>query len=529
MGLGRGARGVSEEKVLNLTWAPPGPVAERFMKFRGKRVHVLNGPVGSGKTTAVLIKAVMLAREQRISQRHRILIRGRAAPSPARMFKLTVVRDTYRQLWRSTLPSWWKRVPKEVGDWSGAEGGPAVHRVPFGLADGSVVDFVADFVAIGDNDIEEFMRGYEPTCWYLNEGDLFAREVYSWARTRWGRYPDTADGGPTWWGILIDCNAPQLGSWMYDEIFLKTPDDVELFRQPSGFDPRAENMANLPPGYYEEMAAGMPEGMIDRMIRNKPGFSMAGKPVHREFNDALHVADRPLEPIPGLPLYIGFDAGLDPAAAVGQKLGNGRWHIIDEIVSEHGTGALRFARNVNELLRERYGDWQMQPLNPATWPAGWNNAAARTRGKIRGWADPSAAYGADKQDEADQTWIDLVSYHTGIRIEPCATNDTTTRREGLRRVLTLMPDGKPAFVLSPRCEKLRAGLNGGFRYRKMQLGGAEERFTDEVEKNAFSHPCEALEYLMLGGGEGAEIHERRQRGWDVRGLPRSEAPGWSPI
>jgi hypothetical protein len=93
-------------------------------------------------------------------------------------------------------------------------------------------------------------------------------------------------------------------------------------------------------------------------------------------------------------------------------------------------------------------------------------------------------------------------------------------------VLTLIPDGDPAFVLSPRCRALRAGLNGGFRYRKMQLAGTEERFTDEVEKNQFSHPCEALEYLMLGGGEGAEIHERRQRGWDVRALPRQVADDW---
>lgn len=519
---------MSGERVLNLTWAPPGPVAEQFMKFRGKRVHVLNGPVGSGKTTAVLIKAVRLAMEQRVSPRQQMLIRGRATPSPARMFKLTVVRDTYRQLWRSTLPSWWKRVPKEVGDWSGAEGGPGVHRVPFGLADGTVVDFVADFVAIGDNDIEEFMRGYEPTWWYLNEGDLFLPEVYQWARSRWGRYPDIADGGPSSFGVLIDCNAPTLGTWMHD-MMLRQPDDVEWFRQPSGFDPAAENKANLPEGYYEEMSAGWPEAMIDRMIRNKPGFTMAGKPVHGDFDDGRHVSDRVLEAIPGLPLYMGFDAGLDPACAIGQKLGNGQWRIIDEVVSEHGTGALRFAGNVNQLLSERYRDWQMRPLEPQTWPAGWNNAAARNRGKIRGWADPSAAYGADKQDEADQTWIDLVSYHTGVRIEPCATNDTTTRREGLRRVLTLSIDRQPAFLLSPRCEKLRAGLSGGFRYRKMQLGGAAERFTDEVEKNAFSHPCEALEYLMLGGGEGAEIHERRQRGWDVRNLPRGEDPRWSPI
>jgi hypothetical protein len=53
----------------------------------------------------------------------------------------------------------------------------------------------------------------------------------------------------------------------------------------------------------------------------------------------LHVAPAEIAPVPGLPLAIGMDAGLDPAAIIGQKLGNGHWLILDELVSEHGTGA----------------------------------------------------------------------------------------------------------------------------------------------------------------------------------------------
>ena len=110
--------------------------------------------------------------------------RRQVSPIPVRRFKVTVVRYTYRQLWRSTLPSWWKRVPKDVGEWSGAENGPASQKVDMVLGDGTALEFIADFIAIGDNSIEDVMRGYEPTCWYLNEGDLLAREVYQWARTR---------------------------------------------------------------------------------------------------------------------------------------------------------------------------------------------------------------------------------------------------------------------------------------------------------------------------------------------------------
>lgn len=509
---------------LRLDWKSPGPVSSRFMAATG-RVQVLNGPVGGGKTTTVLVKSIKLAQLQRPSPR-RAITGADGLRRPVRMFKLCIVRDTYRALWRSTLPSWWKLMPRHIGVWEGAANGPASHRINFTLPDGSIAEFIADFLAIGDNSVEDAMRGYEPTAFYLNEFDRLHWEVYLWCRTRWSRYPSMADGGPSWYGILADCNAPQIGTPLYDEIFLRTPEDVELFRQPSGLSPEGENLQNLAGGYYTEMVRGMPETLIDRMIRNRPGFSLAGKPVHPEFNDQAHVADHELEAVPGIPLILGFDAGLDPAAIIGQKLGNGRWHILDEVVSEHGTGAIRFSRNLNELLRERYGDWQLQPLGDYA-PTWQRPGEALSRGKIRGWADPSAQWGADRQ-EAEQTWIELVSYHTGIRIEPAPSNDTTTRREGLRRVLTLMPDGKPAFVLSPRCQTVRAGLNGGFHYRKMNLAAAvEDRWTDEVEKNSFSHPCEALEYLMLGGGEGAEIHERRQRGWDARNLPRQAVDDWT--
>jgi hypothetical protein len=32
-----------------------------------------------------------------------------------------------------------------------------------------------------------------------------------------------------------------------------------------------------------------------------------------------------------------------------------------------------------------------------------------------------------------------------------------------------------------------------------------ERYEDKPEKNEYSHPCEALEYGLLGGGENAKL------------------------
>src|SRR5690606_4374202 len=128
----------------------------------------------------------------------------------------------------------------------------------------------------------------------------------------------------------------------------------EFHRQPSGFSPQAENRENLPPGYYEAQAVGQPDWYVRRMIRNEFGYSRDGRPVYPEFSDARHVAAEALRPGPGLRLVIGADAGLTPAATIWQRLPNGQWRCLDELVAESGAGmgAKRFGEALNRLLAE---------------------------------------------------------------------------------------------------------------------------------------------------------------------------------
>jgi hypothetical protein len=457
---------MSDAGTINLAWEPPGPVAEAFYASTA-RIQLINGPVGSGKTTAALMKGVKIARQQRPSRRYRIRD-PKGEFVPVRHVRMTVVRDTYRQLWRSTIPSWWKRMPQSLGTWTGGLNAPATHRVPMFPGDGTGVDLHVDFAALGDLDVEEFMRGYEPTFWYLNELDLLAQEVMAFALGRAGRYPDAADGGPTWYGVLADCNAPEFESWLYREIFLKTPAEraalgIDLFIQPGGRDPGAENLANLPADYYEPKA-GQAEWYIARMIDNKPGYSRAGKPIYPEFNDRLHVAPGELELVPGLPLGIGIDGGGSPAAVFGQRLPSGRWYIIDELITEHGTGPMRFGDLLAQRLRERF------PNAP----------------KVQGWADPSTTYGADVKS-GEKNWKEIVESRTRIRIDPAPSNAPSVRWEAVRKPLQTLIDGEPAFKLSPRCRVIRAGFNNGYHFRRMQVPGAE-RFDEQAEKNDYCVP-----------------------------------------
>jgi hypothetical protein len=517
--LGRGGRAMSE--LVNLGWEPPGPISERFVLSEAPN-PILNGPVGSGKTTTNFFFHLNKAMLQKPSLGHGIRLKGEAGRRALRRYWMTVLRDDYRQLWRSTIPSWQQQFPPENG-WTGATNAPAKHQLTFPLDDGSAVEFTAEFVALGDNNIEDFMRGYQPTAFFLNEIDLNHPDVLKHAGFRAGRFPPMREGGPSWYGITGDCNAPILDSWFYNDIYLMRNEASGFFRLPGGTDPGAENRRNLPPEYYDRQIAAIGDPyLIKRMVHNQPAPSRSGKPVHEEFDDQAHVAPRDLDPVPGLPLLIGMDAGLDPAAVIGQKLGNGRWLILDEMTTEHGTGPKKFSRLLNELLAERYPRWQERRLNPfGVGRDDWTPALARDA-KIRAFVDPAAGWGGGNSDDDDLSWLDIVMHETGIRIEPAASNNNTTdRRAALQRVLTLMSDRKPAFQLSPRCRVLRAGLAGQFRYRKLNLL-REERYTDEVEKNAHSHPCEALEYLLLGGGEAGEVHDRRERGYlaQARGLQR---------
>lgn len=474
---------------LDINWKSPGPVSDRFMASTAS-VQIINGPIGSGKTTTNFMKHIELARRQMPSRTRTIDIGD--GNRPVRKYKLCVVRDTYRQLHKTTLPSWHKRFPADLGEWHGAMDAPCRHRLHFLLPDGTVADFIAEFAAIGETAVEDFMRGFEPTSFLLNELDLLSKDVLTFARGRAGRYPDMSEGGPSWYGVTADCNAPEFESWLYQDIFQKSPadlaaEDTALFMQPGGLDIGAENHDNLPPRYYATQMHGQPEWYIQRMIHNRPGYSRAGKPIFPEFKDAFHVAPRDLEPIPGLPLVIGIDPRTNPSAVFMQRLlGSGR-RVVDEIQGEINMGPKRFAGLVNQKLHDVF-----PYIKPES---------------IKAIVDPTSQYGADKEGD-EKPWLEIFEHETGIRLTPAHTNKTGARREALRKTLTEVIEGSPAMLISPRARILRTALNTGYRFRKLAVGGAE-RFGEEAEKNNFADMAEACEYACLGDDAYAEVLERK--------------------
>ena len=137
---------------------------------------------------------------------------------------------------------------------------PLLPNKPRGVPrvdDRRVLNGIFWVIAIGDNVIEEVLRGFEPTAFYLNEMDLLAEEVLVYCRGRVGRYPRMDEGGPSWYGILFDLNAPEEDNWTVDKLRDNLdPTAIAFFRQPGGMldlgggeyvvNPKAENLTEFP-------------------------------------------------------------------------------------------------------------------------------------------------------------------------------------------------------------------------------------------------------------------------------------------
>jgi hypothetical protein len=474
--------------LLRLDWQPPGPVCGAFVD-EWAPLSAIMGPVGSGKTNGALVKIVKAAQLQRPSPRDGI-----------RRYKHLVIRDTFTNVQRTILPSWFNIFPKEAGEWIG--GPPAVHKLQFSDRWGEI-HLQVDFMGLGDDRIENLLRGYEATGFYANEVDLLDYGSIDFLQSRMGRYPSKMDGGPTWFGGWMDFNAPEQDHWLYQllvdgEVPFSDPvqkaGGVSFHVQPGGLDAAAENRANLPPRYYENMLRTMPEWRARRLVHNRWGYSRDGKPVHPEFNDALHVAGQRLDPVAGVKLRVAMDAGGTPAAVLGQELAGGRTRLFAEVVSGPGTGPRRFGEMLLETLQERARGFDVR--------------------EIEGVVDPSAAYGGNDEG-ADPHWLRAVQEVVRFPIRPAPTNKPLARQQALKTKLARMSEGAPAFLMCPTMKVLRKALNSGYHFRKIQLRGASGRFDTKPEKNPFSHIAEAAEYFELGGTGGVMA----AMGLDVRRQP----------
>lgn len=465
---------------------PAGPVSAAFIKDHASIVKALLGPVGGGKSVANVYDCIR--RPSMMPACNDGIVRYRRA----------IVGSTYGQIERNLYPTWWRWLPKDTnwteGEWEGGGGRFAKHMMAWDAprrVDGEwkIVEVRAEYIfaAIGDLAVEEFMRGFEPTDFWLYEVDQLPASLIGLAITRLRRYPATGEAPDAIPAdvefngqIGCDLNAPDVDSWFYEMFEENPPAGFRLYKQPSGRSPRAENLANLPRGYYDLQVATLSKAkggknLVKRMVDAQYAPSSVGEPVYAdEYDDDRHLAPEILKPLPNVPITLGFDQGLGmPAMVGGQKLPNGQLRVLFECVPGR-MSARRFANACREVILDVAPGVRLAEIH---------------------YCDPAGFDGADRED-GESAWADIVMAELGIVIQSAETNELSARLTAVADDLVYMIEPHvPAMLISPACKMLRKGFVSHYMYEKRPDEKAQNR---KPIKNPWSNPHDALQYLELG-------------------------------
>jgi len=417
-------------------------------------VRGIRGPVGSGKSVACTLD---------------LFTRMEAQPNS----RWAVVRNTFPELRDTTINTWM--------DWLRPFGEFKHTTMTWTSRNGSEVLFRA---LDRPDDIGKLLS-LELTGAWVNEARQIPRPIIDMLQTRVGRYPSKRDGGPDWFGIILDTNSPDDFSWWFKLFEEIQPDGWRQFVQPGGTEPDAENVDNLPPDYYKRISQGKDAAWIDVYVNGNYGFIVDGRPVYPQWQDKVHASKANKQN--QLPLIVGLDFGLTPAAVFVQQTETGQFQVFDELVTEEFS-AVEFADALGALLRSAY----------------------RGR-KVNIYGDPAG----EQRSQVDKRTPFMVLKAAGIHAVPASTggknpNDMTLRVEAVVRNLTrLTMAGEPGLIIDPGCRYLRRAMAGGYKFRLKQISG-DEQFHEFPEKNLYSHVAEALQYAMVGAGQARAVVGRDQ-------------------
>jgi hypothetical protein len=447
---------------VDISYTPPGPIASDYISDRSF-VSLIEGPVGSGKTVASLMKGVSVSLTQEPYERIRYS-RG------------MVLRNTYPELRSTVIKSFQEWFPEEVAPINWAS--PITAKFELELPDKTRMRAEILFLALDRPEDVGKLKSLELTWAAGSEMSEIPKAVFDMMTQRVGRYPPKRWGGATWYGAFGDTNFPDDDHWIYRIFEEEKPEGFKVYKQPGGLidkggvyveNPEAENIPNLPGGYeyYLKQIQGKNKEWIKVYACAQYGTISSGKPVYPEYNDDLHCKD--VKPYPGLPLLLGFDYGLTPACVVGQINPRGQLRIFADLLGED-MGIRQFARD------------SVKPFIAMNFP-GY---------RIQATGDPAGNRRADSDEKT--CFMELAE--AGIPAMPAITNEFVARREAVASYLTKLIDGQGGLAVHPDSRLIRKGFNGGYHYKRVQVTG-DERYRDVPEKNSYSHPHDALQYMAL--------------------------------
>jgi hypothetical protein len=489
-------------------YKPDGATLRAYLRDQAP-VVIIRGPIGSGTSSASCAKIWTQAVNQ-----------APGTTTGVRRSRWAVVRNTYQELTETTIKTWLTWFPEDVyGDMRRSK--PMQHVIRL---DGFELEVT--FLALDQEEDVKKLRSYELTGVWFNELEFIPKEIFDEAQSRCGRFPPVMDGGPTWHGVIGDMNAPAEDHWL-PKLMGEVPpppdcpeEELAQYEKPPGWSyhiqppglrelvgadgrtvigyedsPLAENQRWLVPGYYLGLIKGKTKQWIDSRVMNRIIPRVEGRPVWPMFKPETHVAKQPLRYRPDYPLSIGLDFGRRPAAVFGQQV-NQRWGILDELVATD-VGARVFSRMLIRRLVT-----QFPGLFTSDDPGALSLEQLCRDGRLVLWGDPK---GRDKTQADENTAYDIYR-DAGLMVRPAPipNNHVQTRIETVESVLNALADGAPRFLLDSRCRELNMAMAGGYHFSKNSIKAGDP----EPEKDRWSNIADALQYLLIGGGEGKVLTGR---------------------
>jgi hypothetical protein len=435
-----------------LVYRPPKTV-EEFMKD-GSLVRVLVGPIGSGKSMGMIMELLRRASTQ-------------TPHNGTRYTRFALIRNTLQQLRQTVLSD----IQNYLGPLMRFYVTDSTIQFRTQLPDGTSIH--SDWVMIPLDTKEDVRRllSMQLTGAWINEIREVPIEVVAGVIGRLGRYPSKLQGGPLWYGLMADCNPWDTDSPYHERLVLKPDPNWKLFHQPSGVGPDAENVDNLPPGYYDTLAGDRDTDWVSVHVESEWGVSNAGQAVfRRSFHAPTHVRDYRIVLNSMRPLMVAVDFGRTPCALVCQVDSYGRLLVMNEVVTDD----MGLIQMVQEHLK----------------PLLMSEPYSGSRVFIVG--DPA---GSQRSQVGEETAFDALKAE-GFMAYPASTNSIGPRLLAVEKLFRSTLMGEPGIQIHQQnCPTLITALGNRYRYRRRRDG----QFEDSPEKlHPWSDVADCLQYACLG-------------------------------
>lgn len=482
---------------MSINYTAPATVSALMSSTAFARFII--GPVGSGKTTGMIMEILRRAIEQQ------------QGPDGLRRTRFAIVRQTLSQLKMTVLLdilTWLRPI--------------CSYKASEQLVTIKFLDIVSEWylIPLEDEDDQKRLLSMQLTGSWISEAIEIDPNLVDAIAGRCGRYPSAVDGGPTWFGLIGDTNAPVIGSPWHALFEDNRPPDWEVFTQPGGLESNAENLewllqtsvtlklsendpARRAQGrtYYERLSRGHNADWVQRYVHAKYGEDPSGTAVHRQtFRRSFHVR-KGLEPSKGYPLIVGQDFGRNPCSLICQPDSKGRLIVLEEVIAED----IGLELHIDTALKPKL--WQERYLGLLMACVG----------------DPT---GINRSDQREENNFDVLN-RKGIPAFPAPTNNIDPRLAAVDAILLQQRDGGPAILIDEeRCPMLVRALGGAYRFGKTKQG-VTKPLPDKT--HPWSDVADCLQYvsLVLNSGMVQAISRRILRARPKQPKERVSSLGWT--